>query len=73
MTSTQEESKMVQKMKAFADKHVERLISRKFLAWITATGLAAYGTVESEHWVWVTVAYIGTQAAVDAVAAVKDA
>jgi len=73
MTFTQEESKMVQTMKAFADKHIERFISRKFLAWITATGLAVHGSVDSEHWVWVTVAYIGTQAVIDAVKEVKSA
>ena len=56
---------MADKMKAFADRHVERFISRKFLAWLTATGLCAYGTVTSDNWVAVTLAYIGTQALVD--------
>ena len=65
MTSTQEESKMVQKMKAFADKHVERFISRKFLAWGTATYLVLMGGVTSDDWVAVTLAYIGSQALVD--------
>ena len=55
---------MADKMKAFADRHVERFISRKFLAWLTATGLCAYGTVTSDNWVAVTLAYIGTQALV---------
>ena len=53
------------KIKAFMDKHVERFVSRKFLAWLTATGLAAYGTVSSSDWVAVTLAYIGSQALVD--------
>ena len=35
------------RLKAFMDKHVERFISRKFLAWGTATGLCWYGTVTS--------------------------
>ncbi len=66
MTNTQsKESTMADKMKAFADRHVERFISRKFLAWLTATGLCAYGTVTSDNWVAVTLAYIGTQALVD--------
>ena len=56
---------MADKMKAFADRHVERFISRKFLAWLTATGLCAYGPVTSDNWVAVTLAYIGTQALVD--------
>ena len=56
---------MTQLAKAFADKHLERFISRKFLAWLTATGLCAYGTVTSTDWVAVTLAYIGSQALVD--------
>ena len=53
-------------MKAFLDKHMERFISRKFLAWGTATYLCVSGMVTSEDWVAVTLAYIGTQALVDA-------
>ena len=53
------------RMKAFLDRHIERFISRKFLAWITATGLAIHGSVTSDNWVAVTLAYIGTQALVD--------
>ena len=53
------------RVKAFLDKHVERFISRKFLAWATATGLCGYGTVTSSDWVAVTLAYIGSQALVD--------
>ena len=56
---------MVTAIKAFADKYTERFISRKFLAWITATGLCVYGTVTSSDWVAVTLAYIGSQALVD--------
>ena len=62
---------MVARMKAFADKHIERFISRKFLAWGTATGLCLYGVVTSSDWVAVTLAYIGTQAVVDAATAWK--
>ena len=53
------------KVKAFLDKHVERFISRKFLAWGTATYLVAINSVTSEDWVAVTLAYIGSQALVD--------
>ena len=59
------EIQMGEMLRSFADKHVERFISRKFLAWLTATGLCAYGTVTSSDWVAVTLAYIGTQALVD--------
>ena len=53
------------RFKAFMDKHVERFISRKFLAWGTATWLCLSGSVSSNDWVAVTLAYIGTQALVD--------
>ena len=53
------------RLKAFADKHTEKFISRKFLAWLTATGLCAYGVVTSDNWTAITLAYIGTQALVD--------
>jgi len=52
-------------MKAFLDKYTEKFISRKFLAWSTATGLCVYGVVTSSDWVAVTLAYIGSQALVD--------
>ena len=56
---------MVARLKAFADKYVERFISRKFFFFLTATGLCAYGTVTSDNWTAITLAYIGTQALVD--------
>tara|TARA_B100000214_G_C23957446_1_gene623579 strand:- start:263 stop:469 length:207 start_codon:yes stop_codon:yes gene_type:complete len=56
---------MVAEMKAFADKYTEKFISRKFLAWLMATGLCAFGTVTSDNWTAITLAYIGTQALVD--------
>jgi len=52
-------------MKAFSDKYVEKFISRKFLAWIAATGLCLWGSVTSDNWTAITLAYIGTQALVD--------
>lgn len=63
--ANKKETTMAEKMKAFADRHVERFISRKFLAWLTATGLCFGGMVTSDNWVAVTLAYIGTQALVD--------
>ncbi len=54
-------------MKAALDKLLEKIVSRKLLAWGTATTLALYGAVASEDWVAVTLVYIGSQAAVDMV------
>ena len=52
-------------VRAWLDKHVERFISRKFLAWGTATFLVANHALTSEDWVAVTLAYIGSEALVD--------
>ncbi len=52
-------------IRALADKYTERFISRKFLAWITATVLVSIDSVSSSDWVAVTLAYIGSQALVD--------
>lgn len=57
---------MTDNVRSFLDTHIERFISRKFLAWGTATVLCILGSVESSDWVGVTMAYIGTQALVDA-------
>jgi len=56
---------MMSKAKAFMDKHVERFISRKFLVWATATGLVFQGSVTSDNWVAISLAYIGIQGFVD--------
>jgi len=56
---------MMSRLKAVSDKYVEKFISRKFLAWLTATLLCAYGMVTSDNWTAITLAYIGTQALVD--------
>ena len=55
----------MKKMKAWLDKHIERFISRKFLAWGTAPYLVLTHSLTSEDWVAVTLAYIGSQALVD--------
>lgn len=53
-------------VKAFLDKYTEKFISRKFLAWVTASGLCYWGFVTSEDWVAVTLAYVGSEALIDA-------
>ena len=62
---TQLETRIMAQMRAWLDKHVERFISRKFLAWGTATWLVYANALTSEDWVAVTLAYIGSQALVD--------
>ena len=50
---------------------VEKAISRKFLAWVTATGLTYIGHLESGDWVIITAIFIGMQGTIDAIAKLK--
>jgi len=52
-------------MKELIDGVVGKIMSRKLLAWGTATALALQGALNSADWVAVTLVYIGSQAAVD--------
>ena len=68
---TEEEAIEVVKV-GIVDKFVEKAISRKFLAWLTATGLLAFGaSITSSDWVTITAIFIGSQAAVDAIAKLR--
>lgn len=49
------------------DRIVEKMISRKMLVWLTATGALLFGTLDSDNWVQVSMVYIGSQAALDVV------
>ncbi len=62
---------MSNEQKAMLDKVVEKAISRKFLAWITATGLLAFADLTSSDWVTITAIFIGSQAVVDSVATLR--
>lgn len=57
--------------KAKLDALVERMISRKFLVWLTATGMLAASQVTSEDWVMISAIYIGGQAVIDGIAKLK--
>jgi len=52
---------MVAAVKAFADKHLERFVSKKLLVWLTTTGLLLAEKVDSEQWIIIATAYVGTQ------------
>ena len=58
-------------VKAAVDKILSRFISKKLTVWLTATGLSLYGGVTSGDWVTISMVYIGSQAAVDLVVALK--
>ena len=53
------------------DRLVEKMISRKFMVWLTATGLLAFAGLESGDWVMISAIYIGGQAVIDGIATMK--
>lgn len=58
--------------RSFLDNIVEKAISRKFLAWLTATALLAFGAnLDADNWIIVTSIYIGGQTVVDTVERLK--
>lgn len=52
-------------MRAFMDAVLSKLISRKLLVFLTATGLSLWGSLDSDTWGMVAIAYIGAQGVVD--------
>ena len=50
---------------------VEKAISRKFMVWLTATGLLAFSDLTSGDWVMISAIYIGGQAIIDGIARMK--
>ncbi len=58
-------------MKHIIDKGLDKLVSRKLLAWTTATGLLLFSDLASGDWVIITTVYIGGQTIIDAVAKLK--
>jgi len=60
-------------MRHIVDKGLEKLVSRKLLAWATATGLLMFADLASSDWVIITCVYIGGQTVVDTVVKLKGA
>jgi hypothetical protein len=57
---------MSEETRALVDDTFSRLVSRKFLAWLTACLMVGLGHIGPDEWVAVTLAYVGTQGLVDA-------
>ena len=57
--------------KGYLDKLTEKLISRKLLVFLTATGLMLYSDLSSHTWGLIAIVYIGSQGVVDAMKAYK--
>mgnify|MGYP003641964732 FL=1 len=62
---------MMDETKGKLDRLVEKMISRKFLVWLTATGLMAFYGLESSDWVMLSAIYIGAQGVIDGIAKMK--
>ena len=58
-------------MRHIMDKGLEKLVSRKLMAWATATCLLFFADLSSGDWVIITTVYIGGQTIIDAVAKLK--
>ena len=56
---------MQQYVQGKLDRLVEKAISRKFMVWLTATGLFAFYNLASSDWVMISAIYIGGQAVID--------
>ena len=52
-------------MRVFLDTVLSKLVSRKLLVFLTATGLSLWGSLDSNTWGLIAVTYIGAQGAVD--------
>jgi hypothetical protein len=61
----------MEETKGKLDRLVEKMISRKFLVWLTATGLMAFYGLESSDWVMLSAIYIGAQGVIDGIAKMK--
>jgi len=58
-------------MKQAIDKGLDKLISRKLLAWITASAFLVLGFVNNEQWTAITIGYVGIQGFADLAATWK--
>ena len=68
--TVEKEVKQVDK-KGRLDELIQRFSSRKLLVWLTCTGLLLFGSVSASTWETLSLAYVGTQAFVDAAVAWK--
>ncbi len=58
-------------IKAFADRHLEKFMSRKLLVWLTTTGLLFAEKLDGEQFVAISLVYIGLQGMADIAATWK--
>ena len=58
-------------MRAWVDRNMDKVVSKKLFAWATATVLLCVDKVEPSDWLQITIAYVGSQAAVDLITKFK--
>jgi len=61
----------VQDTQGAADRALAKYTSRKLLVWFVSTGLLMKGSIDGDQWVAIALAYVGTQAVIDAAVAWK--
>ena len=59
-------SKNSDQKKGCLDIILEKVISRKLLVFVSATGLLAWSSLDSETWGLIAICYIGGQSVIDA-------
>lgn len=62
---------MTEQVQHVVDRALDKIVSRKLLAWVTATGLLMFSDLQSSDWVIITTVYIGGQTVIDAVTKLK--
>ena len=61
------------KGEAVIDRSLHKIVSRKLLVWGTATAAMFVGMVDATNWVDICMVYIGSEAAVNLVTALRKA
>lgn len=56
---------MMTRVKPILDSIFKKLWSRKLMVWMTSTGLMMQGSLVSEDWVAISLAYIGIEGLAD--------
>jgi len=56
---------MMTRVKPILDSIFKKLWSRKLMVWMTSTGLMVQGSLVSEDWVAISLAYIGIEGLAD--------
>lgn len=59
-------------MKAFVDKYLNKFVSKKLTVFVIACIFVYLGKIAGTEWVNISMMYIGSQAAIDAIIALRN-